>query len=1100
MKKLVFTSVLFSFVFLLTPVSFATEADVIALVNQYTTYGGTNEVVGDAFTRLTMIMSNPTFIWGYGCAMILAFALGGLFTGFRQLVKGDAGLGPWLTWFGTIIFGLMIMVSFFQGGDTLYVTDATTNDTTTVNNVPKGILVTAGMFNSVETWLIGLVDVAGLNGERYRDGAGGIGLTIISNFMKGNADNTTLPAGLSTSLNKYCLDCVFYEMNRPGNALPESMLINPPNNLLLNVLGLAASPAVFTTYYGNNAGGTPVNPEGVTASCDAAWNGGVTPSGVNIMGIRPSIAALATAAYYDQACADAGFEPASAAAMTRCRAIFHSTLDRLLAGAGAVNNNTDLTLFTNKTISEALVDSMAYAGESTTLRAFANKDIMTNMQGASLMANSYVPILRATILTIILGVMPFVCFLIPTPLIGRALSFIFGSFFFICCWGVCDALVHAIAFDYAVKVFREVTVDQLGMTNILLMPSICDKALAMFGSMRFSSMVLAGIMTTMLFKFGAPLASSVAGSISGSISNASSAAAQTAMDPVKSAHAFEGYMNAPSLSASMSTMYGNYGPSAYTQQRSDMLTQQTITGLSAAQQNLSNIGSNNMEVGQNLGFSQNMSNQQHYQNARAIESSAAAAGFTSPSAYLADKARKEHMISANELAYINENYQGGVGQFGHDNGLVIGATGAGKTGAEIRFGTDSVRFGADQSVESNMTRTILPTIGQQILHGEFKDGMPTGPAGDIFRTLGSTEQGRAAFSQMGLHGLSAPHMYVHDRAEALRVLDFAKAHGMKGLPKDQESRNRIADRMTKGEVAMRMGMNGQGEIHVAGITSNKGWEIGEREIESLNAGERFHVGDVDRRGDDTHIGDVFRKGDDSHVGDVERRGDDTHVGNVFRQGDNIHVGNVTRRGDTENIGDESIVGNRKTVGSYGMYDAVMNANHDVLDRAYSDKTWALTSAKALASELQGRWAGEIANMDSMTLEKHFSASGGIKVPIIGGATVGGSAQDTDQSTSRGAADWIVNTVYRINTDRSMSSADKDAALRKMVGIVESMANDMGGLSTNLHVNGSATDAADRANVGQGLTPDPQTVQQLKTHQADLDAQDADLKKGQMHGK
>ena len=107
-------------------------------------------------------MLHPQFQNGYYVAMLLAFLIGGVMTSLKQLGTLNAGLGPWLSWFGSIIMGMIVAGTFFMPTTSMNVLDATTNELHVVPNVPHGIVITAGLFNNLETGFINFVDVVAL--------------------------------------------------------------------------------------------------------------------------------------------------------------------------------------------------------------------------------------------------------------------------------------------------------------------------------------------------------------------------------------------------------------------------------------------------------------------------------------------------------------------------------------------------------------------------------------------------------------------------------------------------------------------------------------------------------------------------------------------------------------------------------------------------------------------------------------------------------------------------------------------------------------------------------------------------------------------------
>ncbi len=545
----------------------ADEAAVLNATRDYITYGGTAHIIADSFQRLALIMLHPQFQNGYYVAMLLAFLIGGVMTSLKQLGTLNAGLGPWLSWFGSIIMGMIVAGTFFMPTTSMNVLDATTNELHVVPNVPHGIVITAGLFNNLETGFINFVDVVGLDGMTYASGAGGIGLSAVANVFSGFPDSTTYPATISSTLTRYIQDCVLFELQRPGTTLTADSFYAPSNNNLTQPLSLADSPAVLTMYYGNDTAGNPLG-SGLQVTCQVAWNGGAA-AGITVPGLSNELSNMTAANFWNQQCSAAGFNINNAIAMNRCRSLVHSTLDRMLDGVGTLPGNTnnaagDLNIVRNICIARSISAAIESADPATQMRLSSNLKLTSTGIGAGIMANDYIPLLKAIVLSLFLGIFPFLCFLLPTPLFGRVISILFGSFCFMCMWSICDAVVNAMALDRATDVFQQLKGEGLGLANMYILPSMSMKALSVFGFMRFMAMMFAGAITSMLIKFGGIFMSSFAGRVGGNVSAAGSAAGESTIDSMKQSSRYRAYTDAPSdIQARMKTVSAFDGRTGY---------------------------------------------------------------------------------------------------------------------------------------------------------------------------------------------------------------------------------------------------------------------------------------------------------------------------------------------------------------------------------------------------------------------------------------------------------------------------------------------------------------------------------------------------------
>ncbi|HPJ93778.1 MAG TPA: conjugal transfer protein TraG N-terminal domain-containing protein [Deltaproteobacteria bacterium] len=819
---------LFFLIFLATPVS-ADEASVVNEFGSFTTYGGTNDVVADGFQRLSMIMNHPQFQNGFVVTMLLAFVIGGAITALRTLGTLNGGLAPWLTWFGSIILGMVILATFFVPTGQVRVWDATTNDTRTVDNVPEGVLLVAGMFNRIETGLIGFVDVAGLDGMTYASGAGGIGIAAVASLFSGNPSDTTFPSSLSSSLNQYCTDCVFFELQREGTTLRPESFYSPPNNAITTALGLAASPAVSTMYYYNDTAGNPLT-SGIMATCQEAWNGGtVTYNGTSytIGGLRNELASMNANDFFNQQCAAAGFDPNSAAALNRCQALIRETLNRMMVGAGSLVGNTNSNITQNFVISKSMQSAIMKADKATQIRMDANSRIVSAGIAAGLMANDFIPAMRATMLCLFLGMFPFLCFMIPTPLMWKALSILFWSFSFLCFWGVCDAVVNDMALDHAIKVFREIRQDQLGMANMFLIPNTATRALAFFGGMRFLAIMFAATISSILFKFGSAIGH-FAGRVGADVQGAGTHAGSLAFDPVQGSASMKAYAEAPSNFMAVGTTVSNYSMEGYTAGHASQNVQSNVAGVSRAQHNRAAFGGD-VAAGDGIGFGGHMSDVSSFKNAEAITTASSEAGYSSPMAYLADKYSRDHRLSANEMQYINQNYQGGMAQFASDQGNISGAEQAGKTTAYKGVGLSGVQTSAEMSGWEGKARELAPLIGAQLK----EKGHLYGNVADAVQNMTGDPEGLAALNSVLSAPMSSVHTAVNGKEEAKQVQALAAKSGMH-VPLD----------MIQGaKLTMNLGFDNKGNMAITQLGTSKGFSATSEAMVYQRSGQ--HISNFD---------------------------------------------------------------------------------------------------------------------------------------------------------------------------------------------------------------------------------------------------------------
>ncbi|MBU0665279.1 MAG: conjugal transfer protein TraG N-terminal domain-containing protein [Proteobacteria bacterium] len=489
MKKatVIFPAILF-LVILVAAIFQATPA--YAMDMEYYTYGGFGPIT-QAFTRLALIFSDVGYIGLFTVVTVLGFLAGGI----SWLVQvSNGGKATPLIWAVPVIFGVVLYLGLFvpKGNITIY--DPTLNRFQTIGGIPDAVVFTAGVLNKVERGLVEIIDTAAAPGSSYKNGAGGIGFKTLdavkNSYPKDN--------NLRTSTIRYVKDCVTFELMRPGTTLSLDTLRNDTTDFLA-LLGLAVNPAIYTVYY------DAANPAGLTKTCTEAWNL-----------IRP---AYQNPSNYDEAlkkaCGKATFNSNNTNEFNTCKQLLSDTM--LFTTSNTV---TPDRLVMQRLIAEILYTFYYQDDVETAVLMEADRKITSTGLGVGLTMNEWIPIIKAIMTAIAIGMIPFLALFLPTPVVGKALSAMFGFFCFLTIWGITDAVVHTAAMDYAAYAFEDVRQSSLGVYSMAAFPSKSLKMLAMFGIIRSSGIMLASLFTMMLIKFGGHALAMMAGSLSGAVSGA----------------------------------------------------------------------------------------------------------------------------------------------------------------------------------------------------------------------------------------------------------------------------------------------------------------------------------------------------------------------------------------------------------------------------------------------------------------------------------------------------------------------------------------------------------------------------------------------------
>ena len=490
MKKL--TTIIIS-AFLL---SLFLAAPALALDMEYYTYGGFNPIT-QSFTKIALIFSDSGYQGLLFVIMVLGLIAG--VTAWLARAATGARVIP-LVWAVPVFFGAVLYLALFVPKGNITVYDPVLNRFQTIGEVPDAVVFTAGFLNKIERGMVDIIDTAAAPDASYQTTAGGIGFKALES-VKGSSPKDNYAR---TSMIRYVKDCVTFELLRPGTTLSLDDLRNNTTDFLGD-LSKAVNPAVYTVYYDS------VHPEGENVTCTDAWNS-----------LQPI---YANPANYDEAikkvCSKAYFDPSNTVELNTCKTLLSSTLN-FTTGTAV----TPEKIIQQRQIAEILYNFYFQDDYETSMLMESNRKITSTGLGIGLTMNEWIPIIRAVMTSIAIGVIPFLVLFLFTPVVGKAVSVMFGFFVFLTTWGITDAVIHGAAMDYAVYAFEDMRQSNLGVYAMAAFPTISIKLLAMFGVIRSAGIMLASFFSMMLIRFGGHALAMLAGNLSRIVQSAGAQAGQ----------------------------------------------------------------------------------------------------------------------------------------------------------------------------------------------------------------------------------------------------------------------------------------------------------------------------------------------------------------------------------------------------------------------------------------------------------------------------------------------------------------------------------------------------------------------------------------------
>jgi conjugal transfer mating pair stabilization protein TraG len=394
MKKLLF------FVLLLLP----TQAQA-ALTQEFYTWGGHDAVIS-AFNKIALIFGGSgyqslftTLATASIAALVIRVMMQLMLGGFKS--DGNVAFGAIIPW--------LLSVALFAGGvipkGTLHIYDPTENKYQAVGGIPDVVVLFASVSNLIERSLVEQVTTSGdpVGFQAQAGGKGFMGLYSVSTVPVQAGDST-----LDTSIQRYVGDCVgFHSAITPGYIQE----LRKTTTDLMTSFAKAASQANMTVLFSDSS------PAGDSVSCEEAWT--------SIQTRLQSDGELQN--NLKTACTEMGFNAETATELNDCQTKMSSVVNAQIQ-PGKTSMDFLRSVYLAQTMDSVL--SSDSAGE-----AMSNFSILNKASATMSTVNTWLPTVRAVILAVSISLTPFLALLMLTPMFGKALKFIAGSFFFLTIWG-----------------------------------------------------------------------------------------------------------------------------------------------------------------------------------------------------------------------------------------------------------------------------------------------------------------------------------------------------------------------------------------------------------------------------------------------------------------------------------------------------------------------------------------------------------------------------------------------------------------------------------------------------------------------------------------
>lgn len=528
----------FATVFLIPSIA---SADIPDAFREFVTHGEFNEI-SNAFERVALVFSDSGFE-----RFMTVFFLAGVFVWLAMAVVGFRMFNavPQIVLMQSAVYimaGVLIYIAFIQPKTEIAVYDSTTNQHMIVADMPQGVALIAGAQSLINEAIIDMIWTSS-EPDSYLANAGGDIFNILTHaFDKKrfipSVDDSSVQL-LNKSIQEYWVDCSVYAINGPTGGFDLNVL-HDGSMSTVDILGELQNGAQYTTTYLDSAS------FGKRATCTEAFGfieselNNLTESGTGEKFWQERCGA---AGYYDQ------LNATGTPAVDVCK---NKTIDFLATQVPGLSES--MALVRQYIVSSAL---QGYIKKNDII-SHANYKIMTAATGEAASASNWVPVIKGVVFAVYIGLIPFLLLLLPTMLCLRVLQFLLGIFVFMICWSVCDSILHSYAMDRSIAMLRDIFdgANNLSLLDIWLMRDESMRALVLFGKMRWTSMMLAAVVSAVIAKYGGVALAHFAGQMN--FSGLSSQASNEIYDPESRAHDLQ------TLPKSMPTeaVHNKYGASA----------------------------------------------------------------------------------------------------------------------------------------------------------------------------------------------------------------------------------------------------------------------------------------------------------------------------------------------------------------------------------------------------------------------------------------------------------------------------------------------------------------------------------------------------------
>ncbi|EEU9575035.1 conjugal transfer protein TraG N-terminal domain-containing protein [Escherichia coli] len=437
-----------------------------ALDGEYVVMGGFTTIV-NAFTRLKLMFNDNEYktmisafvVVGMVAALLLKSAKGGL--EYLETGKGQMGLG----WLYLTVIGTLFYFGLVTQKGTIHIYDKSRNQYQAVSGIPDFLIATASVTNNVYQ---AFVDMSNRNTATTTRFTGeGTPIKMLLGVL--NRSGAQFDPYLTDNIRTMWNQCSAVALARGFD--PRTLKTGSSVLDVISALAPLRNQAVYTQWF------SPSNPSGATVTCEQAY-----------LSLKSDLGnPAAYNARLQEVCSKNGYLSTNAAQFADCKSRMEDGFQTIFSATGLSLN----TVMSNIVVSQAIADAMLQNNPEVAASMMANRAMINGGMADAITNPEWLSFIMSGVIAIILSITPLLLLLIFTPLLGKALTLLFGLWVFITTWQIADTLLLQAGTDEILTAMSDIRSMGLGIDAVQMGPSSTMKAMSVMASARETAVQIA---------------------------------------------------------------------------------------------------------------------------------------------------------------------------------------------------------------------------------------------------------------------------------------------------------------------------------------------------------------------------------------------------------------------------------------------------------------------------------------------------------------------------------------------------------------------------------------------------------------------------------